>query len=220
MGAAYVLDDPRPIAARAPYTYYLPSDALVAAVEPGDSVKLLFRRLAESPKYDVERMWVRVQLVSDDRMVGVLDNKPFDMPGLERGECVLFERHHVIDVQFADPEKDRIKNEPRRRQYWDRCLVDRCVLDDGVPVGFIYREEPSLEREGDEYPDSGWCIRGDARGLSDDEIDARESEYVAIGAVLNRDDSWLPVINEPAGSAFLRDFATNTFERQTDLQDD
>lgn len=38
----YTLDDPRPIAEGAPYTFYLPSTEEIAAVGPGDLVKLLF----------------------------------------------------------------------------------------------------------------------------------------------------------------------------------
>jgi hypothetical protein len=65
----------------------------------------------------------------------------------------------------------------------------------------------------DEFPDSGWRLRGDYRGLSDDEIEARKMSYVALGAVLNRDDSWIHLIEEPVGSAFLRNFETHQYER-------
>ncbi|HYD88532.1 MAG TPA: DUF2185 domain-containing protein [Vitreimonas sp.] len=214
MVQSYVLDDPRPIAASAPYTYFLPSAARLAAIEPGDQVKLLFRSLAASPKYDVERMWVCVLAVDGEHFEGTLENAPFDMPGLKKGERVSFERFHVVSIDFQDAAKeDRIGDEPGR-QYWDRCMVDRCVLYEGVPVGYLYREDDLLEREGDKYPDSGWRIRGDARGLSDAEVDSREAEYVALGTVLNRDDSWLPLIDEPKGSAFLRNFTTNTYDKQ------
>jgi len=84
-------------------------------------------------------------------------------------------------------------------------MVDRCILDDGVPIYFLYREEPDLARPDDAYPDSGWRIRGDYRALSDDEFDARKQDYVAMGKVLNADDSWLHLIDAPTGSAFLRD---------------
>lgn len=214
MTRSYVLDDPRPIAASARYTYFLPSAARLAAIAPGDKVQLVFRSLAESPKYEVERMWVRVQMIEEDHLAGVLESTPFDMPGMEKGERVRFERFHIISVSFLDTAKEsRISDEPVR-QYWDRCLVDRCVLYEGVPVGYLYREEGSLAGEGDKYPDSGWRIRGDAPGCSDEEFDSRKVEYVALGAVLNRDDSWLSLIDEPSGSAFLRNFATKTYDRQ------
>lgn len=218
MTPAYVLDDPRPIARSAPYTYFLPSAERLAAIEPGDLVQLLFRSLALSPKYAVERMWVLVQLVAGDGLVGVLESTPFDMPGLEKGERVRFERHHSISVTYKDASKeDRIPH-PRRREYWERCLVDQCVLDEDVPVGFLYREVPESIREGDKYPDSGWRIRGDARGITPEDLDARKCTFVALGAVLNRDDTWLSLIDEPIGSRFVRNFATSTFEPQSDSE--
>jgi hypothetical protein len=163
-------------------------------------------------------MWVLVQMVAGDGLVGVLESPPFDMPGLEKGERVRFERHHAVGVTFEDESKESRIPYRKRREYWERCLVDRCVLDDGVPVGFLYREAPEPLREGDEYPDSGWRIRGDARGISSEAVDTRKCTYVALGAVLNRDDAWLSLIDEPIGSRFLRDFATSTFEPQWDSE--
>ena len=75
MNPAYVLDDPRPIQARAPYTYYLPCAERLAAIEPRDEVQFLFRSLAPSPKYEVERMWIQVQIASGDTLVGELVSK-------------------------------------------------------------------------------------------------------------------------------------------------
>lgn len=214
MTLAYVLDDPRPIASRAPYTYFLPSSARLAAVKPDDKVQLLFRSQAEFPKYDVERMWVRVDAMEGEHFVGTLESTPFDMPGLMKGERVSFERFHMISVLFHDAEtENRIADEPVR-QYWDRCLVDRCVLYDDVSVEYLYREQKSLKREGDKYADSGWRIRGDTRGCSAEDVASRKVEYVALGAVLNRDDSWLALIDEPTGSAFLRDWITSAYNRE------
>ncbi len=160
-------------------------------------------------------MWVLVQLMEEDHLVGVLDNEPFDMQGLARGARVRFERFHIISVEFGSEEKENQILSPSRRGYWERCLVDRCVLDDGVKVGFLYREEPEPMDAKDKYPDSGWRIRGDGRGWSDDELDTREVVFVALGAVLNRDDSWLSLIDEPVGSVFVRDFETDDFHPAT-----
>ncbi|MFN7620470.1 MAG: DUF2185 domain-containing protein, partial [bacterium] len=43
------------------------------------------------------------------------------------------------------------------------------------------------------------------------EVEDEGVEYVALGAVLNKDDSWIDLLDAPVGSAFLRDFDTNTW---------
>ncbi|WP_165185737.1 immunity protein Imm33 domain-containing protein [Caulobacter soli] len=211
----YSLDDPRPIALAAPYTFPLPSEAEGQALTPGELVKLMFRSDPPGRKWDAERMWVKVTEVSPDGLVGVLDNDPYDMPQLRAGARIAFQAHHVIDIEWGDAAKGAMFVAPQR-QIWDRCMVDRCVIEEGVAVSYVYRETPDLDQEDDKFPDSGWRVRGDWRGLTDDEIDAREVDYVAIGVVLNKDDSWLHLLHEPVGSAFIRDFETDLFVREED----
>ena len=66
----YEIDDPRPIAAGAPYTYYLPSENELLALMPGDLVKLLFRSIPRGPKFAVERMWVIITAADGDVLQG------------------------------------------------------------------------------------------------------------------------------------------------------
>ena len=68
-----------------------------------------------------------------------------------------------------------------------------------------------MAKEGDRFPDSGWRIRADARGKSAEDFDSDEIAYVAIGAVLNKDDSWLQLIDEPMGARFEKDLETGLF---------
>lgn len=91
----------------------------------------------------------------------------------------------------------------------DFCLVDQCVLSDGVKVGFIYREAPE---PGDPHGDSGWSIRGEAGDASDAEIDARDIAYVPLSTVLAVDDSWRHLIDSARGSAFAYNPKTWKFE--------
>jgi hypothetical protein len=205
------IDDPRPIAEEAPYTFFLPSAEEVAAVAVGDLVKLTIRSIPPSPTWDAERMWVSVEQADGDRLTGRLDNSPYDMPQLRPGSHLSFTRRQIIDVIWADERPVEPPQSAPRRTYWERCLADRCVAEDRVPVHFLYREEPGRAKDGDTHPDSGWRIRGDYRGLSDEEIGARELEYVALGRVLNADDSWVHLIDAPVGSAFIRDWETGAF---------
>jgi hypothetical protein len=208
----YTLDDPRPNAQDAPYTFHLPSADELDALTPGDLVKLMFRGDPPAREWAVERMWVKITDISPAGAVGVLDNDPYDMPQLKAGDRIAFKTYQVIEVDWADPARGKAFSS-EEKQVWDRCMVDRCVIQDGVAVSYLYREEPDLQQEGDKFPDSGWRIRGDWRGLTDEEVDARDADYVAIGVVLNNDDSWLHLLHEPVGSAFLRDFESGRYVR-------
>jgi hypothetical protein len=206
----FTLDDPRINASEAPYTYFLPTPESLAAVLPGDLVKLVFRPTVAGTKWDAERMWVQVETVSNNGFAGFLDNEPDDIPGLHAGHPVTCEGRHVIDIMFA-PEREASAPRDTRRGYWERCLVDQAVLDGDLPVDYVYREQPDLGKPDDKHPDSGWRIRGDMRDATDEELEAREFAYVALGAVLNRDDSWIHLIDDPVGSAFRRDFESGVY---------
>lgn len=204
----YELEDPRPIAHSAPYTYYLPSSERQNSVASGDLVQLLFNGKPMSLKYGTERMWVKVTSVTSSGCTGDLSNDPYDMPQLKHGDKISFQPFHIIDFKT---ERD-LPEETPTPQFWDRCMVDRCVLDEAVPVYYLYREEPDLMEDDDEYGDTGWRIRGDYRSISDEEFEARKATYIAVGKVLNADDSWLHLIDEPTGSAFMRNFETGEYE--------
>jgi hypothetical protein len=207
---SYALRDPRPTAAEAPYTFFLPSAAEIAAVGEGDLVQLIFEYFHEIEKWGAERMWVTVKEASQDCLVGLLDSSPYEPTSpLKAGDSIAFERHLIIDMIWENP-----KRAPKRLQnrgYWQRCLADKCVLDGQEPVEFLHRGEPEPMLEGDTAPDSGWSIRGRRGKATDAEMDAREVVYVALGAVLNHDDSWVGWIDAPVGTELMRDFETNAY---------
>ena len=211
----YEVLDPRPIAASAPYTYFLPDTELIDAIGEGDLVKAVFQAVPPSETYDAERMWIEITSAQDDWLQGTLASNPADMPKLPRGSIIRLPRSHVIDVVFRNPDKKPPLSKQPSREYWERCLVDRCVLDGDMKVGYICREEPDMTKEDDRFPDSGWRIRGDTRGKSAEELASREIAYVALGAVLNKDDTWLHLIDEPIGAAFEKNFETGMFLRET-----
>jgi hypothetical protein len=191
----------------------LPSAEQLTAIAPGDLVKLIFRSIPPSDNWGAERMWLTVTSVDGHHLEGRLESTPDDMPSLHKGDLVQFERGYVATIVFNQQES-RVIPPDIGREYWERCMVDECVLYDGVPVWYVYRETPDLDQDGDEYPDSGWRIRGDPRG-SDEQVHERKAAYVALGAVLNRDDTFLHLIDEPVGSAFIRDFNNNEYKPES-----
>jgi hypothetical protein len=206
----YVLLDPRPIAAEAPYTFFLPSETEILALRIGDFAKLTFEHIPPGQECEIERMWVRVESKRPGEMTGRLASNPSEPTArIKTGEVVTFSPHHVIGIVWSTPET--APPAAVRREYWERCLVDGCVLNGTKPVEFIYREDPGLQTETDKYPGSGWRIRGRMGNATTEEMNAREPHYVAIGAVLNRDDSWLHRIDAPIGSRFIRDFQSNIY---------
>jgi len=212
--AAYEILDPRSIAAEAPYTFFLPSPSEIAAVSKGDLVKLLFDYPHQTEKWAAERMWVLVESTDADDLRGVLDNNPDEPTSpLKAGDQLLFKRYDILAIQWDNPNAAPAAAD--YQEYWDRCLVDQCVLDGEEPVEYIYREEPDMVSEEDTHPDSGWRIRGRMGSATDAEIDARKIAYVALGAVLNRDDSWIGWIDAPFGTALMRNFETNTYVQES-----
>jgi hypothetical protein len=206
----YEVLDPRPVAAEAPYTFFLPDPEVIKAVCTGDHVKAIVRAVPPSERYDAERVWLRVTSARPDWLEGALDSQPLDMPLLLQGAILRLPRSHVVDVILADPERMPRTVKPKR-QYWARCKVDQCVLDGELKVGYLYREAPDMTKDGDKFPDSGWRIRGDTRGPLIEQLGFRKIAYVALGAVLNRDDTWLHLIDEPVGVRFEKDFEIGIF---------
>lgn len=210
MSELYEIDDPVSIAIEHPYTFFLPPADLIDAVRVGDHVKAVVRANPPSEKYGAERMWVLVTAIAPEAFEGTLDSDPQDMPLLKHGMPMRVPKTAVIEVELSDPGRCPARR-GEHREYWDRCLVDSLVLDRELKVGYLYREEPDMGQEDDKFPDSGWRIRGDLRGCSDDELAQRKVQYVAIGLVLNADDSWLHLLDEPIGSSFDKDFDHGIF---------
>ena len=82
------------------------------------------------------------------------------------------------------------------------CLSSDRITVDGKPVGFIYREEP------DSRHDSGWRFLA---GDEDDDYmsDAANFELYDVNTIANYDTDVIPLLDAPAGSAFIRDPVSN-----------
>lgn len=210
-GSFIVLDE-RETARENPYTYYLPSEEKLAAIEPGDSVKIVIRSVPHSHLYDAERVWVTVEEISCDDFTGSLQNTPLDIPQLRPNDKITFKRWAIIDCLWENPRKEDRYQPEKTNQYWGRCLVDAEVINGDARVGFLYRETPDAARDEDNYPDTGWRIRADIRHLTEEQYDNPTAVYIAIGKVLNKDDSWLHLIDAKVGSRFFRNPDTDEFE--------
>ena len=204
--STWELDDAQEIAAEAPYTFYKPSPEVIGMLRPGDQVKLIFR-FAHDPaqQYDAERMWVTIVSIEGERFSGTLDSEPMHGELLAWGAPVEFGPRHIIQTSIPDPAPSLTA------AYTDRCFVTARILDDGVPVGYLYREAPERDDE------SGWCI---SAGDETDEymVDDSKISYVSLGAVLNRDDSFIGLLKAPVGSVFVRNKVSGAFEPVDDDQ--
>lgn len=195
------LDNAEELAAQYRYTFYKPSPSVLARIAPGDCVKLIFRVDSPDPQAPAaERMWVVVdEVLPQSRFKGHLDNEPRYITDLKHGDPVAFEACHIINTQLDDEEEGLVE------RYAQRCFVTRRVLDDGCPVGYLYREEP------DDGEDSGWRIT--ANDESENYMDDAENlAYVSLGVVLNLDDAFIDLLDEPAGAAYVRNPETGQFE--------
>lgn len=198
------LDDPRPIAAEAPYTFELPLSAWLDALQPGDLVKAIFRQTDGAElEYRAERMWVEIEQIDGDLYTGPLVNQPSSITRIAIGDIVSIPRSHVIATEIAEGRTRPCPDD--RREYRDRCLVDACVVDGRSHVEYLYREKSEGTKPGDEFPDSGWRIRGTRQAIDHDERQGKTVQYLALGVVLNRDDNWLHLIDSPPGSYFAWD---------------
>jgi len=206
MTPSWHLEDADPIAREAKYTFYKPSRLIIGRLSPGDLCKLIFRFHSDDPSHpSAERMWVMIEEVSGGQFSGNLDNDPYYIKGLKAGDPLHFGPEHIIDVSIDDDEP----NLPRA--WFDRCLATRRIIDEGKPIGYLYREEP-MEGDINGAKDSGWrLLEGDEEQAYIDE--PGNCQFVSLGSLLNADDSFLDLLSEPIGSAFIRDLATGRFER-------
>ena len=193
--ASWHLENAADIATRNPYTFFKPSAASIALVQPGEVVKLIFGYI--STEGDLpgvpgqERLWVEVSSADGaGSFTGKLDGSPEHIADLIEGDLIEFNDAHIVETQHAEAGSLVSK-------YAAYCIVTKRVLLEGAKVGFLYRD-PS-ERD----DDSGWCIT--AGDESEEYMDnPGNAFYVPLGAVLNRDDSIIDLLESKVGSHFMR----------------
>ncbi|KAB8058601.1 DUF2185 domain-containing protein [Janthinobacterium sp. FT14W] len=193
------LADAAELAARHPYTFYTSPPEAIAQVRPGDVVKLIFAFHSDDPHAPgAERMWVLVDTVdAGGQFTGKLDNTPAYIRDLHAQDPIAFAARHIINTQHDDDDN-------LVKRYAGLCFVTKRVLEDGAPVGYLYREEP------DTADDSGW--RFTANDESDDYInDSANVALVSLGVVLSVDDRFIALLDAPTGAAYAFDHNTQQF---------
>lgn len=206
----WYLVDARDLVEAEPYTFYIPSPEVIAALQPGDTVKLYF--VCDDEEFDdamTEQMWVRIIGINGDDFRGELDSEPEAIPSLQTGDEISFAADHIIDTQLDDPVPSIVQ------QYAANCFVTSRVLEDEQPVGALYRENPA-EAGDDLLQFSGWNI------MAGDEDDAYLDNpdnwhYVPLGVVLNIDDRFIDVLDAPFDSEFEYDPEQDCF---VEVEDD
>ncbi len=197
MSKTWSLEDVTLIARDAPYTFYLPSAALLDKLAVGDIVKLMFHCEVENDKgWSAERMWVIITARDGDDFTGTLDNKPYYIPDLTLGDFLQFETRHIMNTDLDEPVPTLTG------KYGKRCIVTRLVMDEGHPVRVLYRDTVEEQTDGDEM--SGWNFFS---GLEDDDYyEAGDNVLcISLGAVLNKGDGFVHLLDSEPGSEFVWD---------------
>ena len=198
------LEDVRDLAEAAPYTFYMPSSEVIAMLQPGDEVRLVFRLEQEEDKDGEQgQAWLRILEINGDDFLGELVNLSQDFIDLELGDQIDFTSYHIVETKLDDPVPNIVQ------QYTQGCYVTSRVLDDEQPVGALYRENPDEAEE--VIPGfSGWNIM--AGDEDDDYLDDPENwYYVSLATVLNIDDRFIDVLDAPYDSEFEYDPEQDSF---------
>lgn len=190
-----------------PYTFYKPSDEIIDSFKPGETtVKLIFSFESDDPEIpSAERMWVLLDSIDNyGNYSGTLDNDPFYIKDLKAGNVIEFRKEHIIqydtldELNVEDPLSEMIE------KFNKKCFVSNHIMEEGYSVGRLYREETDDE----DY--SGWTIMSDYE-TQDYVDDVSNLQFISLGKVLNIDDSFLNLIDEPAGSEFAKDEITGKY---------
>jgi hypothetical protein len=195
------LGDAADRAQEAKYTFYIPPRSTLAKLSKGNFVKLIFDcDVKNEMGWSAERMWVEILERDGDTFRGNLDNDPSYIPDLVAGDLIEFGINHIIQTDIEDKEPNIVD------RYSTRCFVTSSVLYDGQSVDVLYREEPTAED--DNY--SGWTfINGQE---TDEYLDNGDNwHYVSLGAVLNRCDRFVHLLDAPFDTQYTWNQTSQTY---------
>lgn len=184
------LKDASELRKKHPYSFFRPSDAALASIQRGDLVLVYLMVDMGNGDAFSQKAYVRVNDRDEHgNYYGYFENSSTFEDGVE---CVI-RPENVVNVEggceFADADMMEL--------CFKGCFVSENIFDKGMQATRFVREEPRADcktRLGDD--DSGWRILS---GESDCEL--RPS---LLGTILSQDDSCLPFLNSPVGSAYER----------------
>jgi hypothetical protein len=85
-----------------PRTYSIPRKEQRHHLQVGQLVKLVFLKdSSETNDKRAERMWVIVKKILEDGYCGTLDNDPYFLAGLKRGDLIDFGPEHVAAIDLS-----------------------------------------------------------------------------------------------------------------------
>lgn len=95
------------------------------------------------------------------------------------------------------------------------CFATDKITVDGMKVGYMYRDEPDSEDEGD----SGWCFFS---GTEDEEYLNNEEnlEFYGLNEIANYDPAIIPYLNSPVGTQLERVEGTDEFKEVVPEEED
>jgi hypothetical protein len=207
------LTDAAALQKTAKYTFYRPSERVMAKLQKGNLVKLVFEitglesndLLAMLPS--AERMWVIITERNGDKFKGTLDNDPYKIQDIKAGDVIEFEIKHIIQSDIEEMEFDIVE------KYSAFCIVSNKILRDNERVGLLYRSEPMKLDNG--KTDSGWNF------LTGNESEAYLNNpdnltYTTLGKVLNLNDAFIRFLDEPEGSEYCWDDVLKKYMKVND----
>jgi hypothetical protein len=196
------LTDAAALQKTAKYTFYRPSERVMAKLKKGNLVKLVFEitglesndLLAMLPS--AERMWVIITERNGDKFKGTLDNDPYKIQDIKAGDLIEFETKHIIQSDIEEMEFDIVE------KYSVFCIISHKILMDNERIGLLYRNEEIKLENG--RKDSGWCF------MSGNESEAYLNDpenftFTTLGKVLNLNDAFIQFLDEPEGSEYCWD---------------
>lgn len=186
-GAGWDLVETDPIKAEAPYTFFTPSKAELALLQPGDRVQVGLAP-AGQPGMAAERLWVQLSDHADGLWHCHADEtRPSGAPA-------TFDIHagHIWAVG-----KCRVDTLEEEARYLANAFIDPAILTAGARVSWLQRCPPPM-RSGP-YAETGWCAYGPMGERPLDQL-----FHGPIGLLLNKDDSMMALLRAPVGARITR----------------